>query len=407
MKKPAVRLSSRLRLRGAAAAVAAIAVLTACAGQSSGIPVQAELAGQSIRTTVDADIAKYYLEQYLQGLRSRPELDDVIGSLESDVGAGKSTRVALQNIARAHSTDLAALMLWQSLSTNSSNRVGFTLFREELRRLKDAPGRAATTAVAGEPPVMIAFAPGWLYQSEQGSGADFARPRQILIESGARTVVLDIEENGTIERNAQLITRQLGELSHANPAIIVVSASKAGPEVALALSELHRRQPDHNVKAWVNIGGILHGTALADRAVTWPWCWFVKLLVLHGHSFDGIESMTTWRSAPRKDRVAIPPDMVVVNYIGIPLSGQVTERARLGYALMREQGPNDGLTPIVDEIAPASITIAELGLDHFFIDPDIDTKTIALANTVIRLVQAPRALPNVTVEAGTPARPAP
>lgn len=406
MKNPAVRLSSRMR--GAAAAAAAIAVLTACAGESSGIPVEAEHAGQLIRTTVDADIAKYYLEQYLQGRRSRPELDDVIGSIESDIGAGKSTtRVALQNIARAHSTDLAALMLWQSVSTNSTNRVGFTLFREELRRLKDARGRASTTAAAGEPPVMIAFAPGWLYRSEQGNGADFARPRQTLIESGARTVMLDIEENGTIERNAQLISQQLGELSHSNPAIIVVSASKAGPEVALALSELHRRQPNHGVKAWVNIGGILQGTALADRAVTWPWCWFVKLFVLHGHSFDGIESMTTWRSAQRKDQVAIPPDMVVVNYIGIPLSGHVTERARPGYALMREQGPNDGMTPIVDEIAPASITIAELGLDHFFVDPNIDTKTIALANAVIRLVQAPRALPNVTAEAGTPARPAP
>jgi hypothetical protein len=259
-------------------------------------------------------------------------------------------------------------------------------------------------AAADKPQVMIAFAPGWLYRSQQGNGADFARPRQILAESGAPTVVLDIEENGTIERNAQLITQQLGALSHENPAIIVVSASKAGPEVALALSELHRRQPNHSVKAWVNIGGILHGTALADRALTWPWCWFVKLFVLPGHSFDGIESMTTWRSAPRSDRVVIPPDMVVVNYIGIPLSGQVTERARLGYALMREEGPNDGLTSIVDEIAPASISIAELGLDHFFVDPDIDMKTIALANMVIRLVLAPGALPNGAVEAGAPVR---
>jgi hypothetical protein len=402
MKNFAGRLSSRLR--ASAAAIAGSAVLVACAGHSGGIPAQAELAGQSIRTTVDADIAKYYLEQYLRGQHSRPELDEVIASLEREIGTGKSTRVALQNIARDRSTDLAALMLWQSLSANSTNRVGIELFREELGRLKDARGRASAPAVADKPHVMIVFAPGWLYRSQQGNGADFARPRQILVESGARTAVLDIEENGTIERNAQLITQQLGALSQVNPVVIVVSASKAGPEVALALSELHRRQPTHSVKAWVNIGGILHGTALADRAVTWPWCWLVKLFVLQGHSFDGIESMTTLRSALRSERVAIPPEIVVVNYIGIPLSGQVTERARLGYGLMREEGPNDGLTPIVDEIAPASVTIADLGLDHFFVDPDIDTKTIALANTVIRLVLVPGTLPNGTVEAGTPAR---
>jgi hypothetical protein len=83
-----------------------------------------------------------------------------------------------------------------------------------------------------------------------------------------------------------------------------------------------------------------------------------------------------------------------MNYIGIPLPGQVSERARLGYSLLRADGPNDGLTRIVDEIPAASITIAELGLDHFFSDPEIHIKTVALANTVMRLLEAPRTAPN-------------
>jgi len=403
MNNLAARLSRFLRQATMALVMSALA---GCAGRSGGFAAQVELAGQSIRTTVDADIAKYYLEQVLHGRRFRPELDNVIDSLEVAVRSDTSIRTTLRNIARDHSTDLAALMLWQSVLADSRNRAGLALFHEELARLGDTRGHVPVPAAAGSP-VMLAFAPGWLYRSLQGNGADFARPRQILLESGVRTVVLDVEENGTIDRNAQLITQQLGELSHANPAIIVVSASKAGPEVALALSELRRRRPDHSVKAWVNIGGILQGSALADRAVTWPWCWFVKLFVLHGHSFDGIESMTTWRSATRKDRVAVPPDIVVVNYVGIPLSGQVTERARLGYTLLRQEGPNDGLTPIVDEMAPASITIAELGLDHFFVDPDVDKKTIALTRAVTRLVQAPGASPNVARPSGAAARPAP
>jgi hypothetical protein len=141
------------------------------------------------------------------------------------------------------------------------------------------------------------------------------------------------------------------------------------------------------VKAWVNIGGVLRGSALADRALTWPTCWFVKLFVINGDSFDGIESLATLHSAERADHIKLPFDIIVLNYVGIPLSGQVSERARLGYSLLREHGPNDGLTQIIDEIPAASITIAEIGLDHFFNDPGIHIKTIALTNTVTRLLE--------------------
>jgi len=40
----------------------------------------------------------------------------------------------------------------------------------------------------------------------------------------------------------------------------------------------------------------------------------------------------------------------------------ISDRARLGYSLTRDEGPNDGLTQIIDEIPSGSITIPELGL---------------------------------------------
>jgi hypothetical protein len=65
----------------------------------------------------------------------------------------------------------------------------------------------------------------------------------------------------------------------------------------------------------------------------------------------------------------------------------VSERARPGYVRLRKEGPNDGLTPIVDEILPGSVTIVELGLDHFYWHPEMPLRTVALAQAVIQWVE--------------------
>lgn len=378
--------------------------LVACTGNGPQIQAQGEFSGQPIYTTVDSEIAKYFLEHYLKGERFRPELDATIAAIDRDIGNRTPTLSSLKSIAGSHSTDLAALVLWQSVLRDSGNRRAQSMFLQEFSRLRvhlrETPDRF-TPNKAG---YLIVFVPGWLYKSQPGNGADFAKPRQALSNAGARTVLLEIEENGTVEHNGDLIAKQLARLSRGEQKIIVVSASKAGPEAALALSELQRTNTNHNVKAWVNIGGVLRGSALADKALTWPTCWFVKLFVIKGDSFDGIESMATLRSSERADRVALPSDIIVMNYVGIPLSGQVTERARLGYSILREDGPNDGLTYIVDEIPEASITVTEIGLDHFFSDPEIHIKTIALTNTVVRLIEERRTAPNNMFNSDTPRR---
>ncbi len=361
--------------------------LFACSGNIPQIPVHGELSGQPILTTVDSENAKYYLEQYLKGERSRPELDAAIDAIERDSGGKIPARSALKNIAEGHSTDFAALVLWQSLLRQPENKRAREIFSEEFSRLKAPPQGTLAPLPATLSEYLIVFVPGWFYKSQPENGAGFAKPRQVLNDAGARTVLLDIEENGAVEHNGDLIAEQLTRLSRSDDKIILVSASKGGPETAVALTRLHQTGQPHSVKAWVNIGGTLRGSALADMALTWPMRWYVKLFIIGGGSFDGIESLATARSAKRADDITIPSNIVVMNYVGIPLSGQVTERARTGYSLLRKDGPNDGLTYITDEIPAGSITVPEIGLDHFFDDPEIHIRTIALTNTVVRLVE--------------------
>ncbi len=52
--------------------------------------------------------------------------------------------------------------------------------------------------------------------------------------------------------------------------------------------------------------------------------------------------------------------------------------------MMRDDGPNDGLTLLPDVIAPNSLSILAPKSDHFFAeDPEIDSKTLALLVTVM------------------------
>ena len=359
-------------------------VLLACTESIPQIPVQTDLDGRQIHTAVDSELARYYLEHYLKGDRVRPEFDAAIEKVEGSTIGGMSS---LKSITQTHSTDLATIALWQRIVRDPANCSAKRVFTDELSRLK-AIKKSAAQELPAQHDYMILFAPGWFYKSQPENGADFAKPRQVLTAVGVKTALLEIEENGTVERNADLIAGHLVRFGRDPSNLIVVSASKAGPEVALALTKLQQSGADPDIKAWVNIGGVLRGSALADIALKWPQSWFVKFFILGGKSSEGIESLTTRTSIERAGRTVLPKGIAVVNYVGIPLSGQVSERARFGYSLLRKEGPNDGLTPIVDEIATNSITIAELGLDHFFSDPEIHIKTVALANTIVRLVQS-------------------
>ncbi len=120
-------------------------------------------------------------------------------------------------------------------------------------------------------------------------------------------------------------------------------------------------------------------------ALTWPTRWYVKLFILRGAPLDAIERLQPQR--PRPDRFVFPEGLTIVNYVAMPLSGQISKQASTGYRLLREAGPNDGLTLIAAEMIPGTDTVIELGMDHYYRHPQIDMKTVALTQTVMELVR--------------------
>lgn len=179
--------------------------------------------------------------------------------------------------------------------------------------------------------------------------------------------------------------------------LIVVSASKSGAEVALALTRLGPARTRH-VAAWINAVGALQGTPTVDDHLLPDFEFLVGKI-----NPAGPESMATSRSRQRFDLFNIPRMVLVINYFGIPTIGNVSFFGRKVYSALRKYGPNDGVLLLGDMIFPGAVTLTRLGADHMGMNDHIDVATIALAMTVIewlkyhdQIVQTPGSEDNGT-----------
>lgn len=361
--------------------------LTACGSLGITHGVSARFADVEIQTTVDDAMAVYYLRDYLAGARRQRAWDAAIAAVHHEVAQRIPTRRELAAWSSAYSPDFAALVFARQVYAQAQREPLYRGFREELSALLAQRSTGGAPAAALEPDLLFLFVPGWLYQTQPATGADFARIRRLLARHGARVELVQSGENASVEHNAQHIAARLRELALANEQVVLVSVSKGGPEAALALSLLGEAAASRQVKAWVNIGGLLQGTALADSALVWPIRWYVQSAMVPDGSLAGIRSLAVEHSMRRWQGLRLPAHLLIVNYVGIPLSGHITEGARSGYSQLRAQGPNDGLTILSDALAPDAVTIPLLGVDHYFQHPDIDAKTLALARVIARHVK--------------------
>lgn len=347
-------------------------------------PVQGELVGQQINTTVDSQIARYYFESLLKSNKSDPKFDDRIEGILKEQQEQVLSRESLKRLSEKTSVDFASLYLAKKLLEDESNHIFYIKLKEQISKIESGMETNESYLISNSNSYICLFVPGWVYKSVPTNGADMAKAREIITKAGLENYLIEIEETGTVEENANYLAKEIIRYNHLNKNLILVSASSGSPVVLQAIGEFLQPSQLMNVIAWVNIGGILQGSPVADAAVRWPNRWLTKMhLFFRGWRYDSVESMTTAWSQNRFKRVNLPPHIFYLNYIGIPLSGQVTTRAKNRYSDLRVHGPNDGFTLIIDEIIPDGVTIVEFGLDHYYLDPKIDLKTVALAQLVI------------------------
>lgn len=291
-------------------------------------------------------------------------------------------RAALAALARAESIDTAAQAFAAAVIALPRNR--------EFRARFDAARAGDPGAPAAGAGYLFVFVPGWLYRTNPGSGADLARPRAVIGAMGLATRLVPLDENGTVEANGAALAAELGRLAGDGRRLVLISTSKGGPETHLALDRLGRSEGAGHVAAWVNIGGLLNGTALADYWIGWSQRWIAAIgFAFLGHDTEAIPSMATGPRRARFGELRLPPGVLVVNYIGAPLTTDLRPDVWGDFELIAPHGPNDGLTLLADAIVPQGVTVVERGLDHYFAAPDLDRRIAALAATLLGELEAP------------------
>jgi hypothetical protein len=383
----AMRLS-RITIRLFLTAQLALA-LSACGASLPRVQAQGKVHGQAVDTTVDSRLAKYYLENYLAGDRSHPEWDARLDALHREHGSAPLTAAQLNTVSREYSVDIAALFYAMQLLENPKNRELQGRFEQQLQVLQN---QADGTDGVPAHKYRVVFVPGWLYKSKPWTGADFAKPREILDQLGIEHYFIQLTNNGPVEDNARMLAEDLLPLLQDDTPVIIVSGSKGGPEVAVALGQLLTSQQTRPVKAWLNICGALQGSPLADKWTSWPAAWITNFLFqARGYGgLEGLESLRVERSEKRASQISLPDHILVVNYVGVPVSGTILDtefEKRFTYVQLRDHGPNDGLVLIPDEIDGKGLTVTEVGRGHFLSYPDFALRTTALLQAVIQQLE--------------------
>lgn len=345
-----------------------------------------KLLGERVSTSVDSKIARYYLEHYLQGERRNQVLDDKIDEIYERQNSDIPTRDELRLLSNEYSVDFATLFLVDRLQADRNN--------EEIKKQFDhflnntVLTELESSAVDS---YLVLFVPGWDYiENGHFTGSDFAVPRKLITQLGIENHLVEIPSNGGVEENAQFISDDLIQYSQTGKDIIIVGASSAGPAIHLSLAGNLKKHLKKKIKAWVNIGGILRGSPLIDHYQKWPQSWLFGIAVWYKEwDREKILSMSASRSRERFASLdGVHENTLIINYMGLSLSGQLSKYAKENYLLLKKQGPNDGLTLLSDIIAPNSLTIVAIGSDHFFAeDPRINDKTIALMKVVISYLE--------------------
>jgi hypothetical protein len=357
-------------------------------------PVEAELLDETIATTVDSREAQYYLNHYLQGERLDGNLDSRIDRVYRDYPRHQPNRDDLRQVAARFSNDFAALYLADRLWQNPQNRRVQRIFHHYLS-LPEAELFERSPAMDDYAILMV---PGWNYLNNgHVTGSDFAAPRLLIDRLGIDNELVMVPSNGSVNQSAEVIARWILSRREDGKKLVVVGASAAGPAIHYALGKLLDHDEQRSVVAWVNLGGILQGSPLIDHFQQWPQKLLLNLVVaVRGWDNEEIMTMSATRSRERIKSLRLPGELTVINYLGLSLTGSLSSLSNYKYPIIAAEGPNDGLTPLTDIIAPGSITLIAPHSDHYFgEDPLIDIKTIAMLKTVLELLENP--VPGQTV----------
>ena len=229
----------------------------------------------------------------------------------------------------------------------------------------------------GARPITLAIVPGACYVEYPHTGAGGERLGAIAETLGCQTKVVPIKSFGSLAENAQTICDWLSCCT--DDRIIVVSLSKGGADVKLALARPEADLAFRRVKSWVSLSGIIYGTPLADwflgrplsRVLLRLLCWY------RGYRFDYLQDLGRRPGGPLDSDLRLPDHLKVVHVIGFPLIRHLSSPlARRTHRRLAPLGPNDGGGILLaDVLRLPGLVYPVWGADHY-LQPDGDMRPL-------------------------------
>ena len=181
-----------------------------------------------------------YLGSYLAGQRSDAALDERIDRVYQSANGSLPDRYELKHLSDEFSVDFAALYLADQIARIPVNRRFRRAFDKayEYARKTFPKGRVRLSA---EYEVLVV--PTYLYKRFFSVGADMAVPRAALKKAGLTCHFVETQDDGAVETNADMVAAAIRARAQSGRRLIILSASKSGPEVALALTKLGPPKP--------------------------------------------------------------------------------------------------------------------------------------------------------------------
>lgn len=285
------------------------------------------------------------------------------------------TRSALSEIARTHGIDFATALLYHRLCQCESKRVHLPL-----------PSRQPDAGESTHFPqtsfgFKIGVVPGAFYQEYAFTGADGQRVLDAAGLEGIYAERVPLQSFGSLKENAQILRDWVHQ--HRYMEICLVSLSKGGADVQFALTEPDAERDFRNVSTWINLSGIVQGTALANWLVGQWWrsmmirvyAWWRRypFNVVHEIKREGNERLERALAWPRYLRV--------FHVIGFPTRRRlVNPWALRAHRRLEPWGPSDGGGILLADAVRWPGTLIPLwGVDHYMQDPDRDVADLVLS----------------------------
>jgi len=216
------------------------------------------------------------------------------------------------------------------------------------------------------PDVKLAIVPGAFYRENPRSGADGHVVREQAERLGWRTDLIPIASTGSLQENASTIYRWLGE--HRHNRIVLVSLSKGGPDVKMALAQSGADRAFEPVVAWINLCGLLDGTPLADWLFSrqiGAWC-LRQYFRLRGQNFGFVGDLRRGKATPLDFALHLPAHMQMISVAGFPLTQHLTNGMMSRcHRQLAPHGPNDGGLLLADVCAWPGLIYPIWGGDHY------------------------------------------